>query len=370
MADCKNGFNLKRKYVQINNLVIDNYDMLISASLNRPTKWSEIPFYSSHGSHVGLYGKEILAHGQSLSLSLSLDVRKLGRQDRELYKRFVLMNLTTHGKIWAIEGHNLIWTYAVLTNQPEIYDEDKNTVSLDVDLFLPLGYWVEADSRTVFFAEYDITEWNWNFCLSNNQLCRECNCPCGSSNFCGDCSCCYDGSCEAVNVDNSLCVRGWDALRTFIDDCQTRYRIVEDLTARDKLWDEYYDRYDFNHCRECSDTCIIATRFTGQTTMNTHRVELVLDGEFNDPEIRFNDLHITIRGEFRGRLIIDGNLTVKYIPEDSCNNEGIILNFSDLTIHSKKVSNLYVQQGHNSVIIEAGTTADNCVRVRYRPITI
>lgn len=360
---CGSGrfINMNRRYIQINDLVIDQFDMLADANNTRPNKVSTQQLMLKHGIHFNVKRQEVLADAQSLSISLHLDIRKLeGAQDYDLYKQFVLQNLSRHGHIFAIEGRALIWTYFLIEQDAEIYSTHPDYVTIDVDLTLPWGFWIEADHRTIFFAPFDICDWNWAFNLRRLEECKECTCVCKAT--VEECPWCIE-QCEFLTIENSLCVRGWDALRTFIEDCDTRYRLLHNCEARNRLWHRPEDLYEFSYCANPEETSIIATTFQGHTTLTTSIVTLILDGHFVDPIIEFNSIRIQIMGEFNGRLVIRSNLTWLYCGEDCVEKEGVIFPISGGL-------ELYVVNGSNRIVVDSGECcAVNCVRVNYRPIT-
>ena len=363
---CQATFNMNRRYIQINDLVIDQHDMLESASLTSPTKRSTVPYYARHGSHYFVPKAEILAAEQTLSMTLYLNVRKLGPQDRDLYKQYVLMNLQQHGRIFAVEGKKLIWTFALIDVRSEVYSTSPDEVAIDVDFTLPWGYWREADSRTIFFAPFDLCDWNAMFNLENNQFCEECK-PCVCISEKEPCLWCIE-KCDFLTIDNSLCVRGWEVLRTFIENCETRYRIIQNCEARNRLWSRIEDLFDHSFCESPSRSRMMADTFRGHTPLTTHHATLTLDGEFTNPIITFNSVKFQIEGHFIGRIIIRNNLTATFIPWEDCGCVKGEIPFKD--IHLIDGFELYVRNGINTIRIDTGIcNRMNCVRVNYRPIT-
>ncbi|MCL2864542.1 MAG: hypothetical protein FWE25_03265 [Lachnospiraceae bacterium] len=335
--------------------------------MSRPTKVTTSPLFNQHGSLYKTNRVEALQAEQSLSISITIDVRKLGKYDRELYKRFVLSQFARHGILYAIDGMELIYTLALVRGVPEVYSNTPNSVTIDVDFTLPWGYWVTADPRTIFFQRYDLCDWNEYFCLRGLEPCVECDCLCvpKSDDRCR-CDACLS-RCDYIKIENSLCVRGWDALRTFVMDCESRYRIIMDCSARDRLWHRIEDLYDFSFCRRLSESYLIATTFIGQTTITTNRVTMFLDGEFIDPIITLNSTTFKINGHFNGRLVIKDGLTVQYIGR--C-GEICTVDIPQDDIEIQSGFRLYVQQGSNSVRINTGEcNIGSCVRIRYQAMT-
>jgi len=82
-----------RKYIQFNDLVIDNYDMLASANLSGGFKTSTIPYSFTHGSYAPLKGRQQFSTEQSLSMTLKLNTKKLSCDQRKFYKKYVQQNL-------------------------------------------------------------------------------------------------------------------------------------------------------------------------------------------------------------------------------------------------------------------------------------
>lgn len=365
MNRCHSPINMNRRYIQFNDLVIDQYDMLGGASNTRTFKQTTAPYYAKHGSHYFVQNTEVLTSEQSLSVSIHLDLRKLRGNDRDLYKKYVLMNLAQNGRIFAIEGKNLIWTFAIVASHSEVYSSNADHVTIDVDFILPWGYWIEADSRSIFFAPFDLCDWNASFNLENNQFCVDCTCACKDEKE--PCAWCIS-QCEFLTIENSLCVRAREVLQTFITDCDTRYRIIQNCEARRRLWHRERDLYEFSYCRMPSDSRMLATKFKGNTVLTSHLVTLILDGEFNDPVIQLNSVKFQIKGHFIGRIIIRNNLTATFISSEDCGCEEGGIPFEDIILEAG--FELYVKNGNNKIVIDTGVCNQvNCVRVNYRPIT-
>jgi len=356
----RQDFSMTRQYIQFGSLVFDNFEMIPSASLSTNTKVTTMPYWSMHGNHTFMVQEPLLFEAQSLSMTIRLDVRKLGVEDRFLYKRFVLSHLNRKQKLWAVDGRNLIWAEAILLSISEQSNVEPWVVEFDCDFILPMGYWVEADSKSTFFEPYSLCDWNVIENIFNTQLCE-----CRNIVY-ETCPSCIGDDCDFWVRENTLCYRGWDALRSVAFDCETRYRIVENLHARRRIWCDAEEYHDFSFCDRTSEQgSTVGATFTAQTTFPTHHLQLIFEGRFLNPVIRLNSTRITIRGEFEGALVIRGNLTAKIINQaGDCE-----IDFHDIAIVDN--TSFYIQQGSNRVSIISGVCDQRiCLRVDYRPITI
>lgn len=138
---------LNRKYIQFNDLVIDNYEMLQSADLSGGFKTGTTEYSFGHGSYANFKAKQQFSLEQSLSMTLKLDTRKLSCDQKKFYKDYVFMNIVKAGKLWAIEGEQLLWTNAFIKDFSESYSMERHVVNIDIDLVLYEGIWHKADTK-------------------------------------------------------------------------------------------------------------------------------------------------------------------------------------------------------------------------------
>jgi len=136
-----------RKYIQFNDLVIDNVDMLEVASLSGGFKTTTLPFSFTHGSYAPLKGRDQFSREQSLNMTLKINTKKLTCDQRKFYKKYVQQNLVRAGRLWAVEGDQLLWTHAFVQDFTEAYFLEKHIVYIKYLLFV---YNIAQDFQYLF----------------------------------------------------------------------------------------------------------------------------------------------------------------------------------------------------------------------------
>jgi len=149
-----NDYYPYKKYVQFNDLVIDDFTMLKAADLSRSFKTEGHDYSYGHGSYVPFKTRHQFAKEQHLSLSIKMHYEKFTRRQKPFFKEWLVMNLSMPGKLWAIEGDQLLWTRAYVTDFSEVYSLEKNVLESDLSLTLYDGVWHKANRYTTFFKPY------------------------------------------------------------------------------------------------------------------------------------------------------------------------------------------------------------------------
>lgn len=148
-----------RKYLQFNDLVFDNYDMLkTSDNTSNTFKWTTTEYGYRHGSYLPVKDDYGLLRESSVSLTISLEMRKMGCDLREHYHDLVTQQLARTGYLWAIQDGKLIYTLAAVSGYDEITTTSSDKLEIDVSFMLPEGIWHIADPTSTFLKEYDISE--------------------------------------------------------------------------------------------------------------------------------------------------------------------------------------------------------------------
>lgn len=355
-----------RKYIQFNDLVIDNFDMLQDADLSGGFKSETQPYSFGHGSYAPFKSRQQHSREQSLSMTLKLDYRKLRREQRQFYKDWIRMNIARAGKLWAIEGNQVLWTNAFVTDFSEPYSLEKHTVSIDLEFVLYEGVWHKADVRKTFLQPYSSCD--FMDCLDFREIdeCIDCCIGCNSSTveLCPKCSC----DCEFLNAENSLCELKQEVATDFYKQCGDSYRIIYNCEAGKHIWDEEY-LLGNKICKK--DTCknIIAGQFYSETVIDSENVTVTLIGTVKNPIITINGNSMQIMGEYSGKLTINASGDIYYLADECCDE--VIIDINQLKIPEGNTFGFIVHQGQNSVIVETNNCCDMaCVYIKVDNITI
>ena len=355
-----------RKYVQFNDLVIDNFDMLASANLSGGFKTNTIPFSFTHGSYAPLKGRDQFSREQSLSMTLKLNTKKLACDQRKFYKRYAQQNLIRAGRLWAVEGEQLLWTHAFVRDFGEAYTLEKHIVHIDIDLILYDGVWRKADPRKTFLQPYDVCRFEE---LHHFRNALDCDC-------CLDClptgarcpSCLSD--CEFLNAENSLCELHAEAINAFYNPCGDSFRIIHNCEVGFRIWGE---EWMLGHRLCKNDLCehLIAGEFYSDTLLESRNVTITLIGTFENPRITINGNTMKIRGEFNGRLTLSASGDMFYEPDDCCPSQSRFLPIDQLRIPKNNTFGFVVRNGMNQVLIETNNCCDPaCVYIKEERLTI
>ncbi len=357
---------LTRKYVQFNDLVIDNFDMLTSADLSGGFKTETQSYSFGHGSYAPSKARQQFAEEQQLSMTLKLDTRKLSCDQRKFYKDYVLMNLLLFGKLWAIEGEQLLWTNAFVKSYSESYSTERYTINIDIDLTLYEGIWHKADSRKVFLQPYSAC--NFEDCLDFREIdeCLDCCTTCiqPKQQPCAKCLC----ECDYLNAENSLCELKKEIAASFYGQCNDTYKIIYNCEAGEKIWG-YEKMLGDKICKADSCKSIIAGQFYSDTIVDSTNVTITIIGTVKDPLITINNNTMQILGEYSGELKLLPNGDI-YYQADKCCPE-VVIDIDNLVIPDGNMFGFLVHHGNNSIIVETNNCCDmTCVYVKTDRLTI
>lgn len=347
---------MSRKYLQYNDLVIDSYNMLESADLSIRFKQEEFEYSFAHGSYAPTKGNNSLVQAQNLSMTLMIDSRKLSCEQRDLYKDHVLYNLTRDGRLWAVEGERLLWTFAKVTDYSETYTANRYDISIDVNFLLYEGVWHKADILKVFLRPYNLCDFLdcQDFRPAQNCLdycedtCAVCLRP--KTKTCEACNC----HCQVEENDLSFCSGAKQAIRSFYSTCNGDYKILYSCEGGLKHW----GREQFLGTKLCKqDICsgLIAGRFYSDTILETDQLTITIDGKLKNPLLTINGNILRINGEYDGTLTIYEDYTVTYKYGDCC--EEIIVDQSNVIIPIGAKYGFTIHHGDNTFMLE---TNDCC----------
>lgn len=298
----------KRHYVQFNDLVFDDLDMIDEQDTSVTFKSSDSEYSFQHGSYVPFKQNSMQAEMGSVSFTLYLKMKKLPCDVRKFYPQFAITQLTRPGKLWAVQNNTLIWAYAFLTDYTQASDAKKDTIKIDCDFSLPEGVWHKADKQRTFLAEHDVCEFMDCYHYKEVLPCPTDCCHCGMSGH--DCDCCY---CWDLQKDMALLYKC--DLQEFYERCGHGYHIVYDCAAGEKFFMSDYQSGDYIGQRFCNDCGGIYGLLYSDTEIPTRGIKIRLHGHVKDTEITINGNTNQIEGEYDGILTIypDGSV---YFNED------------------------------------------------------
>ena len=306
-----------RHYIQFNDLVFDEYDMISESGYSTSFKEYSQEYSYGHGSYSPFKSSFSYAKSSSVSVTLFLRMKKLPCDKRPFYKQFVMTQLSTRGKLWAVENNTLVWAYAYMANKSEQPTERHDFLEIDVDFVLPEGIWHKADKQRTFLVPFDLCEFMDCYPFKEIQPCFNgecCHCADNSSKYCNCCDC------ESLTKDMALCYftgtrNGENRLQDFYNDCGAGLKVVYDCARAEEFFMSSF--YGNEHMGEkfCADCGIITGILYSDTEIPTTGVTILIHGKVKDPWVEINGNVNMIKGEYDGVLKINPNGTVENYDE-------------------------------------------------------
>ena len=344
-----------RHYLQYNELVFDEYDMISESDHTVSFKESAMEYSFKHGDYSPTKGRMLLASG-SVSMTLQLRMKKLPCDVRPYYRRFVIGQLTKPGRLWAIQDGTLVWAWAKIQNYSET--TIGTFIEVDVSFALPEGVWHKSSHLRTFLVPYD--KCSFMDCLNFKDI-DECAC-CDCEELKPDCCC------EDITKDMALCYHIKDLDKFY--DCDNKWRIVYDCDRAEALFGDY--RLDPHFGQKICDCCssgIIAGILYSDTDIPTDGVRITLHGHLKNPMIEINGNKNIIIGEYDGYLFINPDGTAYVSADPTCESEP--LDVSAWQIPEGNDFRWTVNQGDNSVVITTGAcNGVACAYIEVDSLTI
>lgn len=356
-----------RKYLQFNDLVIDDFDTLSSADLSGGFKAETFEYSFAHGSYAPFKRAQQYASEQNLSLELTFDNRKLNCEQREQYKKFVFFSLSKPGRLWAIEGGRLLWAWAFVTDFSETYSTERHRMSLSVDFTLYEGVWHFASGRKTFFRPYDHCSYLDEYDFREPEKC-DCSClDCIKPAVQGVCPSCV-GDCDSLSAENSLCNASKSKLEEFYNRCGGSYKIIYNCLAGLKIWGET-EMLGQRICKKEICDSVIAGQLYNDTILETENATITLIGSFNNPVITINGNSARILGEYSGKLIVEPSGDIYYQNNECC--EAVLLTPDAWEVPEGSHFGFYFHHGNNSIVVETNDCCSmSCAYIQVDSITV
>ena len=354
-----------KKYVQFNDLVIDNYEMLQGADLSGGFKAQAIEYGFANGSYAPFKSRQQYARAQSLSMTLKFDTRKLESRQKGRYRDFISLNIASPGRLWAVQGEQIVWAWAYVSDYSEVYEFEKLTFSMDISMELYEGVWHKADPRKTFLKPYDP-------CMAINEYdfrdftdCLDCCTSCAAVNR--ECPPCI-AECEFLEEEYSLCSLSREAPEELCRRCGGGYKIIYNCEAGKKIWGEA-KMLGHKICKK--ETCreIVAGKFYSDTILDSGNVAITISGAVKDPSVTVNGNTARIQGEYAGMLTLYPNGDIYYLGDKCCG--GRFLAPDMLEIPEGSTFGFVARHGNNSVLVETHNCCSMvCVYIYVDRITI
>lgn len=340
----------KRQYVQYNDLVFDDAEMISADDFSVSFKDNATEYSYGHGSYAPMKSQTGLVQASSVSLTITLKMGKLPCDQIEFYPDFARDQLFKAGKLWAVHNNHIEWAFAYITSFSEHQDTRHDTVEIDVDFALPEGYWHKADVLRTFLIPYNKCDAmdcsDYHRINYSERGCCSCVRPVHDQ-----CGCC----CEEVTQDMAL-VYHIEDLDKF-SGCDVPYKLKYDCLAADKFFCGIDSRFTLGQkfCSVCGS--VIAGTYYSDTNLPTDNITITIHGKVKDPRIEINDNVNVIKGEYEGTLTINPDGSVYLSDGDRCPdcNPECTVTLLDPSVWEIPEGNSYgweIHHGNNSVIIE------------------
>lgn len=334
--------NYERQYIQYNDLVFDEYDMVDDDSQSASFKEFSSEYGFTHGSYSPYKTRGGLLKAASVSMTLKFSMKKLPCEHRPFYLRHIKSQLDIQGKLWAVENNTMIWAYAHLSNFDMQKVGRKNYVEIDVDFELPEGVWHKASKQKTFLTPFDVCDFMDCYDYHDIDPCECCHCDDEPNNICNCCDC--------LEKDMALCYH--KDLQDFYARCGSGYRVIYDCEAGQRFFGDFYgEGIGQRICSTCGDG-IIAGQLYSDTDIPTKDIRIILHGTFKNPRITINGNTNQIMASSDDVLIINPDGSV-YKATEECRCEEL-LSVSSWVIPTGNTYGWTVNPGNNRVVIEVG----------------
>ena len=354
-----------RRYLQFNELVFDGYDMIQDSDGGASFKLNSTEKSFGHGSYLPLKADYLFSKEQSISMTITLRMKKLPCDVRPYYIDFAIGEITKPGKLWRVQNGQIMWAHAVAENfNPDDNSRD-NQFTFDVDFLLPEGVWHKADKQKTFLVPYNVcTFMDCKNYRTIDPCCHDSCYRCDEKIILerreNSCDCC----CEGLSKEMALCYN-LDKITDFYSRCSAGYQIVYDCETAERLFgDDYLGN---KICVEdyCDDS-VIAGQFYSDTDIPTTGVDIILKGNMHNPWIDINGTKNIITGDYDGELRILPNGDVYFI-DDCCESK------LDPTVWVVPDGEYgwTVKHGMNSVIVHLNACCSvACIYIRVDSLSI
>lgn len=289
-----------RKYVQFNDLVFYPY-VMDSDDTDVNFDISKSSYTFRNGDYAPLKNRTPRIESSTVGFTMEFNLKKMACDLREFFRRFVVEQLTKAGKLWAVQGSELMWAYAI----PESYSEPtqnlyRNTLEVDVQLYLPQGVWHKADKQKTFIQDFDVCEFLRCYDYQTLNPC----CDCGTCVSKPKVQCCC---CDSLQKEDALCNRKLDV---YDEKCVPEFIIKYDCERAKALFTDEVNPYLGQRiCRDFGDD-VIAGQVYYEGDIPSTDYKIYLNGGGENIWITINGVSNYLKGEFDGPVIVSSDGTV------------------------------------------------------------
>lgn len=362
-----------KRFLQFNNLVFDEVDMVESDTYSSATKDWDKEYTFTHGAYFPKKRKSALFKASRVSMTLTLRMEKVSCDERPHYMRFAKAQLMEHGRLWAIQDGELLWAYASLSDLREYQSRRWDRVSFDVDFKIPEGVWHKADKQRTFLLPYDPCDFMECFEITDLQPCN----PATTAGFCCDhctgakepihCDCCGD-DCDHIDKEMAYCYHVGEIRN--LDGCDTLgYRLMYDCAAAERFFGDFLsdERIGQRFCSDCGKPA--GGYLISDTDVPTQDLKITLHGQVHNPYIEINGNGNWIRGDYDGILVIYSNGEVYNYPDGDCKCETNPISIDNWIIPPGMEDGWTVYPGKNRITIDFGDCCAGCAYVEVNGLT-
>lgn len=350
---------VKRKLLQFNDLVFDSYTSIsdFSASFKAGT----VSYNYGNGALPSIRKGTQYTQPQSLSVTIKQSTKRFNCDQRTLYKEHILTQLTRTGRLWAVEGHNLLWAWAFVTDYSEVYEGPLDQLSIDVSFMLWEGVWHISDRLRTFLFPHDPCQFDT---CGRYEFMPE---PCIDLSEPDTTGCCTDCYCISDDLIEALCGAADDVYNGLYATCSPKYRVEYDCGRAERMWGKNL-LLGNGKCKSSNSAERIDGRFYSNTILDTTGT-FTFVGTFKDLLFTLNGNSIRIKGTYNGYLTIHSDGEVTFGPTDEC--PGTPIDPNRIEIPNGSTWGMIVHHGWNSYSVETNNcTASACFYYRIDAITI
>lgn len=354
-----------RKYLQYNNLVIDEYDVIADTSTKVDFKLSEQERPFGHGSYVVHKSDFAFAEPFEVTLTVRLSMRKLPCEYRPYYPRYAITELTRYGKLWAIQNGELIWAYADIVGITEQRSRRTNYLEYVVDFRCYEGVWHKANKQKTFLLPYNPCMFmecmgyrTLQPCLEEGDCCESCKNR-EAEHIWRDnmCCCCSD----SVLKDMALCYH-LNELERFYDECVLPWQIVYDCSKGAEFFGEIGQKI----CAKDACSNIVAGRIYVEGDIPTESMRIKITGGVNGASITINGNTNIISGEYDGLYLTESGDV--YAISDCCET---LIDPAAWVVPAGQGYGWRLYPGENSVVVNTNDCCGmSCVYIDADNLTI
>lgn len=295
------------RVIQFGDIVIDsgNYtDPEYTAAWKIPTQDTDL----GHGTYSPERGRYLNA--TSITMEIEFNLRGIACYLHQQLRRFIERGFVGRERIWAINGSELMWTWAEVESVSRPYNKGKlSRLFYTVQFLLVDGVWRYADKTKVFLDDFYLCEFEKLDCKHGHD--DRCATACGTCIACitdqatctENCSVCAgDGCCKYLCSAEGICGLTDIQLEAILNDrCDKPKRIIYSCSEAY----ERYGRYAAWGKKFWSSSPSISGNLHSDTILPTDEVTVRLQGQFVNPKIIINDKVLSLSGSYNGLIEID-----------------------------------------------------------------